>query len=200
LKTLAMPVLPIEGLGFDKFNEKELRSLKLFHKQVEMIWESRIIKTDSLRSNIHFDFTRSDDAVTAQFPDEDDLRSLVTLVRACLLQNNSIFHKTILGILQRHSVGETYSYLKKSSELFFRSLNGVGLITHIDGQEFSDEQIFDMWLNGYYFHFDDQKTKGLESFGNQDYMAKSSLVSMLIAYCGWSIFLNLIIKDYIEPL
>lgn len=189
--------LPTDGLKFTPFEEKELRSLRLFHDQVERIWESRIIRTNSLRSNIRSNFTDSE--ITTEFPEEDDLRSLVTLVRACLVQSNPTFHETILGILKRRSVEETHSYLNKASELFFRSLNSPGLMVHINGREYSDKQIFDLWLNGHYFHFDDRKTEALECFGEVDYMAKSSLVSMLITYCKWFVFIDAVIKDCVEP-
>jgi len=191
------PVLPTDSFKFEIFDDDELKTLRSFHEQIKEILDSRIVRSGAFRSNIQFDNLNG--IITTDFPDKDELRSLVTLVRFCLIQSNSIYYEKIFGILKRHSIGETKSYLKDMAEIFYRSINSDGLMVHINGREYNDKQIFDMWLNGYYFHDDREKNDELRSFENFDFMAKNSLMVMLIAYCKWFTFIDMVIVDHILP-
>lgn len=105
-----IPEEPKSGFKFKPLEESDIRSLKLFHERIEDIKKSRIIRTNSLRASIQFGSER----MITDFPDDDDLRSLMFLIRPFLLQNESVSFHNIFYIFKKHAADdETNSYFKR---------------------------------------------------------------------------------------
>jgi hypothetical protein len=181
--------------------------------------ESKIIKEELLGYETKFVFYRDGRmSVERTFPNEDDLRSLLIIIRPFTLNNDPIYYLKIISIIRKRLSGkscsiclnEYVSIFKTSIEKSERKLrveivNGGKDHLQIEANDYSMKEIYDLYLNGHYFHHDIPKIEKLESF-KSDYFqdagevyAKSMLLGMIIEY--FSFFNNLdyyIISDIIS--
>ena len=206
-------------MKFKEFTTEELFSLRLFHNQVSQMRESKIIKEELLGYETKFTFHRDGRMfVERTFPNEDDLRSLLIIIRPFTLNNDPIYYLKIISIIRKRLSEKSCNmclseYLRisiTSIEKRERMLR-VEIVKsgkddlQIEANDYSMKEIYDIYLNGHYFHHDIPKIKKLESF-KSDYFqdagevyAKSMLLGMIIEY--FSFFNNLdyyIVSDIIS--
>jgi|WetSurMetagenome_2_1015567.scaffolds.fasta_scaffold115946_1 hypothetical protein len=186
-------------MKFERFNSDERQSLKLFHNRVGRIWATRIIKENLLGSEIKMTFHRNGEMkAESVFPSEDDLCSFLVHLRPFILQEDPIYYHKIIKILRgRLSIGgccriclNEYLSTININEIkpslivntIFKENNSVKLKT----AEYTSNDIFNLYLNGYYFHNDIQKLNKLNSFksnffkGGAENFSKLQLISRAI--------------------
>lgn len=190
-----MPEQPKNGFKFKPFEESDIRSLKLFHERIEDIKKSRIIRTSSLRASIQF----SSEGMITDFPDNDDLRSLMFLIRPFLLQNESVSFKNIFSIFKKYAADdETKSYFKKTSKFIQWRSRNAGLTSHINGEEYKDKDFLRLSLYGDGIHIKDPERSKLECINGADYMIISGSVRALGDYLNICLFLDWFIIKYVN--
>ena len=175
-----------KNLKFKPFNAEQLEFMRRFHERIEYIRNSRIIRTDSLNGSIHMDFKRG--SIESDFPDDDDLRSLLVLIRPCLLQEEPTFFVKILNILKMNSADDnTFLYFKRVLQSYYESLKDErGLKLNIGKKLYNDEQLFDLWIHGFLFHEkDEDKRKELENLKDMQYAIMRSVIITTQTYLTW---------------
>jgi hypothetical protein len=206
-------------IEFQKFTNEELLSLQLFHDRVSQMNESRIIKEKSLGCQITLNIDRTIGlSLEKRFPDEDDLRSFLLIIRPFTLNNEPINYHRILSILRENIIEEKcrrclHECLRSFNEqithnginLQINSICAIGDNIKIDTTEYEMESIFNLLLNGYYAHQDISKVKELECLKDEYFMnageavAKEMFIGMLIEYFSFFNFLDYyIISNIIE--
>jgi len=198
------------NMKFNKFTKEEILSLRLFHNRVNQMKESRIIKENSLRYHISFKINQTKGFnLERTFPDEDDLRSFLLIIRPFTLNNEPIYYHKILSILRNRILEEKcrrclHECLRNFNEhirhggmdLRINSVSKIGENIKIDTNEYQKVNIFNLLLNGYYAHQDISKIKILESFKDDYFMnageviAKTMFIDMIIAYFSFFNFLD----------
>src|SRR5262249_13833321 len=97
-------------------------------------------------------------------PDEDDLRSFLTIFRKFISDRELVFLYRVYNICQQHITSDTVKgYLIRSREIWKDALKHTGIKLTINRKEFTPEYVTDLWINGYYFHDDAEKITVLKS-------------------------------------
>ena len=193
-------VIDEKDLKFSTFTGFELDSLRLFHEQVEKIINSRIIKNEALKGSVHIEMNGDGLKAEANFPDEDDLRSLLLLISPLVRTHERIRFEKILSILEYHSANnDTKSFLELLQKRYHASLES-GLRYGANGKEYGDLDIFRLLLNGCHFHIDGDKRDELENLKPLPYAAEGALLGTLCVHVSWLKFVNRIIADRILAL
>jgi len=189
-------------MKFETFNSDELQSLKLFHNRVGRIWATRIIKENLLGSEIKMTVHRSGEMeVERIFPSEDDLSSFLVHLRPIISKKEPTYYYKIINIVRRRLSEERCRIcLNQFVSTFAENIKEIDprLIVEtifkdkedvrLEKTEYDSEEIFLLYLNGYYFHDDILKVERLESFkcdyfnNASEIFAKSLFISMAIQY------------------
>jgi hypothetical protein len=187
-------------LKFSQFNEDQLKLLRMFHEKMEEINNCRIIKNDALRGSVHHRYDKNGSKVEVNFPDADDLRSLLLLMSTIVRTREKINYEIILSILIDKSVNiDTQSYFKLLQKYYKEALNS-GLRYGANGREYSEEDIFRLRVNGCYFHLDEEKLSKLESLKGIPYAADGAVLGTLCVHVSFLKLINKIITDRILSL
>lgn len=143
------------------------------------------------------------------FPDEDDFRSFLLIIRPFTLNDDPIYYRKILSIIRGRILEEKCfrclnECLRRFNEgikhsgmnLQIDSISKIGESINIDSTKYQIEDIFKLLINGYYFHEDISKIEQLESLKDDyfldigDKIAKTMLVDMVDAYFSFFNFLD----------
>jgi hypothetical protein len=198
-----------DDLKFNAFTEDELDLLKLFHEQATQITDTYFMKNCTFKSTsvIQVDRIKGELNTSLEGPDEANIRSMVLLVRPITLtrtDKTKIRIDIIIDILINRSANDTTrSYLQiilsnykdRSSEPQITLRGRYGLYTESD--------IVNLWVNGYYFHKDSSKRKELDDLMEWPQMkpvVKSILLNWIIDSCNWAwsidtVLMNTILRD-----
>ena len=189
-------------MQFKNFSREDILPLRLFHDRVKKMNESRIIKENSLKYHISFNINRNEGfRLEKIFPDEDDLRSFLLIIRPFTLNNEPIYYHRVLSIIRKNIIDEKCRRcLNEGLRIFnenakhggmnlrINSVSKNGENITIETNEYSNDDIFNLLLNGDYFHQDISKIKQLESF-KSDYfkdtgeiLAKRMFLDLIIDY------------------
>ena len=128
---------------------------------------------------------------SAQFPDEEVLRSFLLTFRQFMAPKEPVFINRIYGIsLKRlEPTNKLRDQLIEARKAWLKALknNGIGLV--FNEQELSPEYVAKLWLNGYYFHNDDDKYVTLERMlGHELAFVKAHFMEFLIQATGIIIY------------
>jgi len=202
------PTLSWVDVKFNSFDEDEMVLLKLFHEKCIQIAESQFIQRGEFNASftIHVDKIKGEINTSLHMPEEADIRSILVLVRQITLQNEdtNILIERILNILKYRSANErtklyiqnlTRKYKDRSSEPCCKLRGRYG--------EYNEMEVFDLWVNGYFFHNDNDKRKKLDDLMEWPPMkaaAKDILIKIVIDSCNWAssidaILINTILQE-----
>ena len=197
-------------MRFKKFSREDILALKLFNDRARQLRDSRIIRDNSLRSHISLNINRTTGLrIEKTFPDEDDLRSFLLIIRPFTLNNEPIYYYRILSIIREHIIDERCRIcLNECLRIFNETIKhgGMNLCIHsistngenrqINTDNYSDEDIYNLLLNGYYFHQDISKVEKIGRFKDEyfkdigGFFAKSMFIGMVISYFCFFDFLD----------
>ena len=137
---------------------------------------------------------------TTTFPDEDDLRSFLLIIRPFTLNDEPIYYKRILSIMRGRILGKNClrclnecvrcfnEHIKSSGVgLQVNSLSKMGESIKMDTKEYQIGDIYNLLINGHYCHQDISKIKKLESFKSDYFLdigvkiAKTMFLDMVVA-------------------
>jgi hypothetical protein len=90
-------------------------------------------------------------------PDPEALRSFLTLFRRFISQDEPVHLFTIYSLCHQYLTNEQFkTYLAKSREIFAEECKSSGVVLRLNEQEITPEYVTDVWINGYYFHDDEE--------------------------------------------
>jgi hypothetical protein len=179
--------LKIDDLKFNAFNDEELESLQLFHKQVEKMNACKVVKDNSLGFQVSHESTGHGAKTTIVAPDDDELGLLLLYIRPCLLQKDRIFFNKILNILGKKAANEEtrkyFGTLHKAYQFFLKS---TPTEFRVDGKKYGEHDIFEACLNGKFFHIrDEEPLRIVELFEQVPHIPKTAVISCIIDYLHW---------------
>lgn len=132
--------------------------LSLFNHKAEELKRTRLLK-NGFNPSITIDYEKMKGVrFDVHEPDEDDLRSFLILFRQFFLKNEPIFLNSIYTICHQNFTSQKIKEdLIEAKKIWKKSLKSFGLVYIFNGQELTPEYITDLWINGYYFHNDQEK-------------------------------------------
>lgn len=187
-------VISWADIKYKPLTEEEMALLKLFHEQFIQISESSFIKMGSFNSSFKFqiDKTRMEIFASHHGPEEANIRSILLLVRPIKLQTDktNIRIEKILGLLKDRSANDkTRQYLQTLIRNYKDRSNEPSIRLRGRYGEFNEMDIFDLWVNGYYFHKDINKRKALDDLMEWPItkpVVKEILLKIIIDTCNWA--------------
>lgn len=132
--------------------------LELFVKRVRELQTLRMV-----REGMGYQYSLNIDSVKGatlrmEMPDEEDLRSFLLTFRQFISPDEAVFVNHINNIcfkrLQPNN--QLREQLVKARGEWHRALEGNGVLT-FNEQKYSPHDVAKLWLNGHYFHNDDDK-------------------------------------------
>jgi hypothetical protein len=200
-------------IKFNAFTEDEMIKLKLFHEKFTQIVDTSFIKDGTFASSFSLTIDRVKRENNAIFhgPQEEEIRSIILLVRQIKLQNDEpvILIERILSILKNRSANDkTLLYLKalnrnykdRSGEPSFVLRGPAPGCIYKDHNELD---IFKLWVDGYYFHNDLSKRQVLDdlmqSWPLMESVMKHILMEIIMDSCNWASIIDSILINAILP-
>ncbi len=137
--------------------------LELFKKRADELENSRLIRNGfSANLNIKLD---ENVGLTPKLtePDEEDLRSFLLTFRHFVSNDEPVFLNKIYNLLHTSLTSvELKGFLIESRKLVKAAQKTAGLQLEYNGEVISPEKILNMWINGHYFHNDEELKKKLD--------------------------------------
>ena len=198
-------VVSWDDIKFNTFTEEEMNLIRLFHEQFIQISESSFIKNNAFNSSfkIQIDKTKKEIDTSHQGPEEANIRSILLLVRPIKLQTDktNIRIEKILDMLKDRSANDkTRLYLQNLLRNYKDRSDEPAITLRGRYGEYNEMDIFDLWVNGYYFHKDSVKRKELDDLMEWPAMAplvKEILLKIIIDSCNWACLVDDVLANTI---
>jgi len=133
--------------------------LEIFLQRVEDLKNTKIVR-EGYNSGFTLNWTKESGVLKFQFnqPDEDLFRSLLLSLRHFLQEKEPTFMNRIYNICDRCLTNEKHkNYLIKSRNFLNEAMKSTGVHLDIDQKHFSPSYVWDIYINGLYFHSDMEK-------------------------------------------
>jgi hypothetical protein len=159
------------------------QKLVRFVRRVDELRSLRMAKEAAgYKVSLNVDSTKGA-SMSASFPDEEVLRSFVLAFRQFMAPNEPVHINHILNICWRRSKpnNDFRERLIHAREVWGEALNKskVGLV--FNEQVLTPKHVADLWMNGHYFHNDDDKYAALESMlGYELAFVKAHFIEFII--------------------
>lgn len=120
--------------------------------------------------------------LTPDFPDEEDLRSFLLTFRQFVSDSEPIFLPRVLGAAMRHTPKAKYGLgLKSARDAYLQALRQSAIALELNQTEITPESALRLWINGWYFHNDEDKRALLKSLGpHETLLMKKHLLDAVI--------------------
>jgi len=195
-----------DDIKFTPFTNDELYLLNLFHEKVAQIASSSFIKNGAFKSAFTFyaDKSKNKFSLSHLGPEEADVRSILVLVRPVTLLHEKedvrIRIERILDKLYSKSANDkTRQYLQSLKRGYNDKSNESKITLRGLYGEYNEDDVVDLWVNGFYFHNDSSKRKELDDLMRWpgEPVLKSILPKMIIDSCNWAKVIDDIIVNAI---
>ena len=142
-------------------------ALRLFIERAEELRDSAFIRSGfvpRLRA-------RRDGAAPAstviEEPDEDDLRSFLLTYRQFISNDEPIYVYKIFKLCRTHITDSKGRAVFADARKEWKAIETGGVLRLVkNGQVIHPTETQDLWINGYYFHNDEEKRKRLNELSN----------------------------------
>lgn len=107
-------------------------------------------------------------SVRMEMPDEEDLISFLVVFRQFISEKEPVFLNRIYGICFKRLEpnNQLREQLIKGRQEWQRALKNNGIGLQFNEQSYSPEDVAKLWINGHYFHSDDEKYATLAAMFN----------------------------------
>ena len=139
-------------------SQADRRTLEKFHNQAKKVFDSKLIQSGfSINMNLQFDKNGLDIQITEV--DEEQLKAVLVDFRPLILNQESIFLPKIFNLIETIEPNEEIINMGRQIRANRKKeLNKSIVQINHDGDNYSDESMFDLILNSGYFHLDDNKS------------------------------------------
>ncbi len=141
----------------------EVERLHLFRSEVDTLRQRRLVK-DGLYMKSEMSWNAHDQELHIQMTkyDEEDLRSYLTALRPFYSDDSDIFVNKIHSILYQMTEDEHVRRLLARGRARWNEIRqSNGMLIEVNGKILTPEYIYDLWMNGRFFHHDADKRKEL---------------------------------------
>lgn len=139
------------------------KQLELFVRRVRELGDLRLVQ-----EKMGYNFSLSFDQVvglesTLSGPDEEALRSYLLTFRQFISPSEPVFINKIYNLCFEYldSNNELRDYLLKSRQVWRSALDTGFMGLTFNEQQLSPKEVADLWINGFYFHNDNDKYERL---------------------------------------
>ena len=131
--------------------------LRLFIERAEELRKSTFIQSGFV-SHLHAERSGTAPAsTTISEPDEDDLRSFLLTYRQFISNDDPIYIHKVFNLCYTHITDSKGKALLVNARKGWKALETGGVLRLVEkGKGVPPTEIQDLWINGYYFHPNDQ--------------------------------------------
>ena len=172
-----------------RFSESDLRILDRFLEYIDE-WHNQGIDHSKLSTRMTMNYVKDGQSYfESTLPDPTTFSAYAIALRPFIHQNEPTYFHKIKGILGRACESKQFRRLLKEIDNLYNSRNADLKISLRAGQdEYDQEKVFQIWLNSYVYHRDEDKRQLLESFnGGLPENARKAYFTMLFAEKGKAI-------------
>ena len=141
---------------------KPIEQFQLYKSKVDELENCKLIKA-GFSASVQLDFDRARGIQwSLREPEEDDLRSYLLTFRQFTLDHEPVFLSKIFNLCEKYISDDFLKEnLRAARQDWKRIQKDLGMTLVLGGQEFTPEHVMDLWVNGFYFHSDEEKRKTL---------------------------------------
>jgi hypothetical protein len=135
--------------------------LQLFSERVEELSKCRLVR-EGFDVGLTMRWSKETEVADYKFkqPDEELFRALLLSLRLFFLEKEPTYIYRIYNICQRRITNETHRlYLAKSRQFLSEALQSSGTHLIMNTQHLPPHKVWDIYVNGFYFHSDEKKYK-----------------------------------------
>ena len=175
-------------------NEKNIES---FIKSADLLYSLRLLK-NGLHCGINIQVKDGHETkINAQWPDEDDFRSFLLSFRLFISEKEPVFLGRIYNICIQNVSGDDLAKLIRSREYFHKIQRESSFKLIFNGKEVKPRKVAELFINGQYFHVDQNKLSFLERLGMlEKIILRDQFMGYVISVTHHIGFLNQICKKY----
>ena len=143
----------------NRMNHKE--TLELYLERVSELRRTRLIQ-DGYDCGFTMNWSKETGVFEYTFkqPDEELFRSMLLTLRHFLLKKEPTYIYKIYNICYRLLTNEKHKlYLVKSRNFVEEAMKSTGIRLQFNEDHFSPQYVWDIYINGIYFHNDSEKRK-----------------------------------------
>ena len=150
-----------ESTKVNKLTAKQLKKLLLFKQKICQLQKVSIVK-DGFNVGVDFKYKQEQGLeIKGRFPNEDSVKSLLMSLRFFLNNDEPLFFYKICNILYLGTNGEIRKEAAQIRKIFSDILHNPPINFVENGKTLSPEKIINLWINGEYFHVDEEKAQTL---------------------------------------
>lgn len=137
----------------------EAERFDLFVQRAGELFDTRMVGDGDLHASMSMSVDLGGPlSVDVHEPDEEHLRSFLLTFRQFVSEREPIFVRRVAGLLWERLSGDGYrGTLLHARQEYSRAVRTGAFQLVLDGDHVTPEQVTDWWVNGYYFHNDEQK-------------------------------------------
>jgi len=163
---------------------QEMHSCQVFVQRAKELYERRLVSTSlsQLRFTISCDAASQILKQSAPKIDEEDLRSFLLTFRHFVSDNEPAFINRIFNLCDQHLQNDYYrGELRKARQEWRSCFEKMGPIAvTINQKQLTGEFLLDLWINGVYFHNDNEKGDELNRLlGASSYLVRMKFLETL---------------------
>ncbi len=156
--------------------------LELFVYRADELRHTRLVRTSSLRGDFSFHFNQKTAAYKFPVVDEDDLRSFLLTFRQFVMKQEPVFIRNIYALAHQHITAERLrAAVDEAARSWRDTLKSCGFALEIRGRRVTPEHALDLFINGHYFHNDEEKRAELLKYGIPDvFLVRNQFLNFLV--------------------
>ena len=146
--------------------------LRLFLRRVEELKNTTLVR-DGYESGYTMKWSEKTGVLEfhSKQPDEDLFKAFLMNLRHFWLKKEPTCIFRIYDLCHQILTNEKHKqYLAKSRAFLDQSLKSTGVSLSIDNRQFSPDYVWDIYINGLYFHNDTEKMKTIDSLNDHERM------------------------------
>lgn len=151
-------------------NNREIEQLKLFYSNCEILLNHSLIQNDKLNINTKLKYNiETGWSVSRLEIDNELLESLLLRLRRFNNEKDDINFNKIANILSRHTNStDDVEFLRSVKKLFTNRGENRTLKLNQKGKDYSEEDVFDLFINGRHFHSNLNESSNLEEIESEN--------------------------------
>lgn len=143
--------------------------LGLFVCRADELRQTRLVRISGLSGDFSLHFDQKSFAYKFPLVDENDLRSFLLTFRQFVMHKEPVFIRRVHSIAHQHITSdELRAAIREAVQTWSEVLKSCGFALSIHGRAITPEYVLDLYINGHYFHNDEQKRAELNSYGVPD--------------------------------
>lgn len=139
------------------------KKLELFREQVDVLTETNLMQKGHKSSITLTPHSEKVWNIEVSWPDEDDLRSFLTVFRLFISDNEPVFLSRIYNICIEHVKDSEVRQILEENRKYWHHMHRQGAMgLTYQGNKVTPKDAVDLFINGKYLHIDKEKRKMLK--------------------------------------